>query len=132
MSTLSSFVRLLDDAAEALQPFIKSARRGGSSWNGVEYAPVTETVEPDPYALAWFSMLHTMSGLLSRQPRLTAEQYSYLERELFGGMGSFQDFSLDRKRWGKTADAANERLGRIRDELYSSLVALREIVEPKT
>ena len=132
MSALNSFLRLLDDAAETLRPFIKSARRGGSSWSGKEYAPVTETVEPDPYALAWFSSLHTMSGLLARQPTLSQEQYSYLERELFGGMGSFQDFSLDPKRWGKQADAANERLGRIRDELYTSLVSLRQVAQPKT
>jgi hypothetical protein len=130
MFALSSFVRLLDDAAEMLQPFVKSARPGCTSSN-VEYASVTETVEPDPYALAWFSSLRTMSGLLSRQASLSAEQYSYLERELFGGMGSFQDFSLDPNRWGKTADAANDRLGRIRDELYASLVSLRDIVEPR-
>lgn len=132
MSALSSFVHLLDDAAETLRPFIKSARRGSSSWNGVEYPPVTETVEPDPYAMAWFSSLHTMSALLERQPTLTTEQYSYLERELFGGLGGFQDFCLDPKRWGKDADAANKRLGRIRDELYISLVALRQVAELKT
>jgi hypothetical protein len=132
MSALDSFVRLLDDAAGTLQPFVKSTRRGSASWSGARYAPVTETVEPDPYAMAWFSSLHTMSALLARQTNLTVEQYTYLERELFGGMGSFQDFCLDRKRWGKDADAANERLGTIRDELYISLVALRQVAEPKT
>jgi hypothetical protein len=125
MSSLKSFVRLLDDAAETLQPFIKSLRPGSSSWNGIEYAPVYETVDPDPYALAWYSALDTMSALLAHQPSLSSEQYSYLERELFGGMGSFQDFSVDRKRWDNKADAANERLGKIRTELYNCLVSLR-------
>jgi hypothetical protein len=96
-----SFTHLLDDCARLLEPFIRSARRGSFSWNGVEYTPVTEDAEPDPYALAWGSTLRSTSALLASQPTLSPEQYSYLQQQLFGGMGSLTDFCLDTKRWEK-------------------------------
>src|SRR5215469_9630615 len=97
-ATMTSFTHLLDDCAKVLEPFIESSRRGSLHWNGSEYAPVSEDKDPDPYALAWWSTLCTISALLSSQSSLTPQQYSYIERELFGGMGSFTDFWLDEKR----------------------------------
>ena len=114
-----------------LEPFIRSARRGSLSWNGSEYAPVTE-VDPDPYALAWWSPLRTVSALLASQPRLTPEQYSYLQQNFFGTMGSLQDFCLDAKRWGKKAKAANDELRKILDELYSAFQSLRPVQHTTT
>jgi hypothetical protein len=124
-ASVASFTHLLDDCAKVLEPFIRSARRGSLSWNGSEYAPVAEDVDPDPYALAWWSTLRTTSSLLASQPSLTAEQCSFLQQQLFGGMGSLTDFCLDTKRWGKRAKAANERLSTIRDELYLAFQSLR-------
>jgi hypothetical protein len=89
--------------------------------------PVTENVDPDPYALAWWSTLRAISALLASQPSLTPEQYSYLQQEFFGTMGSFQDFCLDGKRWGKKASAANKELREIIDELYSAFQGLRPV-----
>jgi hypothetical protein len=123
---------LLDDCAKVLEPFIESSRRGGLHCNGFEYARTTKDKEPDPYALAWSSTLRTISAILGSQPSLTSEQSSYLQRELFGGMGSFDDFSLDAKRWGKKAKAANDQLGRIRDELYSCFQSLCRVEHTKT
>ena len=115
-----------------LEPFIRSARRGSRSWNGSEYAPVTEDVDPDPYALAWWSTLRAISALLASEPSLTPEQYSYLQQEFFGTMGSLQDFRLDAKRWGKKARAANDELRKILDELYSAFQSLRPVKQTKT
>ena len=129
--SIRSFARLLDDCAEILDPFIKSSRRGGLLWNGVEYAPSTQDLEPDPYALAWWSTLRTISALLAGQSSLTSQQHAYLQCELFGGMGSLNDFSLNAKRWGKKAKAANEQLREIRDELYSCFQSL-PVAESKT
>ena len=130
-ASVLSFTHLLDDCAKLLEPFIRSARRGSLSWNGVEYGPVTEDAEPDPYALAWWSTLRTTSALLASQPTLSPEQYSYLQ-QLFGGMGSLTDFCLDKKRWGKRATVANEQLTMIRDEMYLAFQSLRPVEHPKT
>ena len=131
-ASVASFGRIIDDCAKVLEPFIRSARRGSLSWNGSEYAPVTEDVDPDPYALAWWSTLRTISALLASQPTLSPDQYSYLQQQFFGTMGSLQDFSLDTKRWGKKARAANEQLRRILDELYSAFQSLRPVEHTKT
>jgi hypothetical protein len=130
-ASMTTFARLLDDCAKTLEPFIESARRGGLSWNGSEYAPSKDDVEPDPYALAWWSTLRTISALAS-QSSLTAEQTSYLQRELFGGIGSLNDFSLDAERWGKKAKTGNDQLDKIRGELYSCFQSLRPVAQPKT
>jgi len=129
---VESFCRLLDDCAKVLEPFIRSARRGSLSWNGSEYAPVTEDVDPDPYALAWWSTLRTISALLASQTSLTPEQYSYLQQKFFGTMGSLQDFCLDAKRWGKKARVGNDELRKILDELYSAFQSLRPVQYTKT
>ncbi len=131
-ASVASFARIIDDCAKALEPFIRSARRGSLSWNGSEYAPVTEDVDPDPYALAWWSTLRTISALLASQPCLTSEQYSYLQQKFFGTIGSLQDFCLDAKRWGEKASAANEQLRKILNELYSVFQSLRPVEQTKT
>ena len=123
---MTSFIHRLDDCAKVLEPFIESSRRGSLHWNGSEYAPVSEDKDPDPYALAWWSTLCTISALLSSQSSLTPQQYSYIERELFGGMGSLTDFWLDEKHGGKKARAANEQLNKIRNELCLALPSLRQ------
>jgi len=130
--SIATFARLLDDSAEVLKPFIESSRRGGLHWNGSEYASATQDRTADPYALAWWSTLRTIAALVASQPGLTAEQIEYLQRELFGGMGSWNDFSLDAKRWGKKAESANDHLGRIRHELYSCFQTLRPVAPSKT
>jgi len=130
--TVGSFTRLLDDCVKVLEPFIESSRRGSLHWNGFKYAPVTEAKNPDPYALAWWSTLRAISALLESQPSLTPGQYSYLQQEFFGTMGSLQDFSLDAKRWGKKARVANEQLRIILGELYSAFKSLRPIEPTKT
>ena len=130
-ASVASFARIIDDCAKVLEPFIRSSQCGSLSWNGSEYAPVTEDVDPDPYALAWWSTLRTISALLASQPTLSPEQYSYLQQQFFGTMGSLQDFSLDTQRWGKKASAANEQLRRIRDELYSAFQSLRPVEHTK-
>jgi hypothetical protein len=131
-ASIASFARLLDDYTEVLEPFIESSRRGGLHWNGSEYAPTTEDRVADPYALSWWSTLRTISALVSSQPCLTGEQIEYLQRELFGGMGSLNDFSLDTKRWGEKAKVANEQLGKIRHDLYSCFQTLRPVAACKT
>lgn len=129
---MQRMVALLEELAIVLQPFTDAARVGSRAWNGSEYAPVLESREADPYALAWWAILRTEAGLLQSQPSITPEQCAYLHSEWFGGMGSLNDFSLDAGRHGEPAKNANKRLDTLRADLYSCLQSLQPHAESKT
>lgn len=122
--TMSKLVDLLRQLADVLQPFVGSHRAGDRVWDGREWAPTTEPREGDSGAHGWWISAITAAGLLDGQPSLTPQQNEFLRRELFGGMGSLQDFSLDRRRWGEKANEANRQLEIIRTALYGCLQTL--------
>jgi hypothetical protein len=130
--SVQQMVALLEDFAAVLQPFTSAAGVRSRAWDGTEYAPVLQPHGPDPHALAWWATLRAVASLLRSQPRITQEQYSYLHSEWFGGMGSLNDFVLDTERHGEAAKKANERLDRIRVDLYSCLQSLQPHAESKT
>src|SRR5579872_3925758 len=120
MTAKSEFIKHLRATAEELKPLTQSALPNSVTWDGIRYVKEGEVKAPDPYALAWWSVLKAMAGLIeSQESALSAKQVAYLHKELFGGMGSLNDLFF--------ADAAelNARLNQARANLFSSLSALQ-------
>jgi hypothetical protein len=123
---MHKLIVLLEDLAAILEPFARTASIGSRTWDGHEYAPVTEPHEPDPSAVVRCVTLRTVASLLESQPSISPEQYTYLKSAWFGGMGSvLNDFSLDTRRHGKPAEVANQRFRALCTELYSCLQSLK-------
>jgi hypothetical protein len=117
-----AFIRQLRATAKELAPLTESTAAGTLTWNGTEYAKSDEVKTPDPYALSWQAMLVAIAELLEAQESPLAEkQIKYLERLLFGGMGSLNDLSFDPKSRGDIARTVNDRLEKQRQALYASL-----------
>ena len=105
--------------AAEIQPYTSSHTIGQSVWNGEQYAPVVSPKSMDPYALSWWATLITIAAMLEYQEdSLSGKQLEYLHRTLLGGMGSFNDFSLDEKLFGSEAGTTNRNLSRLRHELF--------------
>jgi len=113
------FIKQLKETAETLKPLRESATLGSLIWNGTKYAKSTEEKKPQPYALAWWSILSTIAELIDAQETpLSEKQTAYLNRLLFGGMGSFNDVSFDHNSVGQIAKTINDRLDEQRHALY--------------
>jgi hypothetical protein len=118
------FISQLRATANELKPLTEAVPLGSLVRNGNEYAKASTGGSPDPYALAWFSVLLNIAELLERQEgSISREQTDYLNRLLFGGMGSFSDLSIDSRTWGNLAEAINDRLMELRKLLYASFSA---------
>ena len=116
----TEFVNQLRAIAEVLTPLTQAVAPGAMVWNGTEYAKAEER-KPNPYALAWWSSLTAIAELIEAQETpLSTKQLSYLDRFLFGGMGSLNDLSFDLKSSGVSADLVNKRLHERRPTLFAS------------
>jgi|ERR1700683_764870 len=110
----TEFIKQLRATAEELKPLTQSALPGASTWDGKSYVK-GEGKEPDPNALAWWSILNTIADLVEAQDApLSTKQKAYLNRVLFGGMGSLNDLYF------KAGGAINERLNEKRRSLFES------------
>ena len=119
----TEFIKHLRSAAAELKPYADSAGSGSRVWNGTAYVE-GDIKTPDPYALSWHMMLGAIADIIEAQDDpLNSKQLAYLERLLFGGMGSFNDLFLDQKGLGSAANTANERLNNKRHILYTSFHA---------
>jgi hypothetical protein len=117
MSNLD-IVQGLRGLADELKPFTQEVTTGSRVWNGSAYVEA-EPRKLNPYALAWWSALTSIADLIELQNApLTPQQFDYLKKRLFGGMGSLSDFALDTKQFGDAAAAANEKLDTKRSEFY--------------
>jgi hypothetical protein len=115
------FVRQLRATATELMPLTESATSGSLSWNGVGYTKSGKAAKPDPYALSWQTTLTVIADLLEAQESpMTQKQLGYLERLLFGGMGSLNDLFFDPNSLGNIAAAVNDRLDKQRRALFDS------------
>jgi len=115
----AEFIKQLRSTAEELKPLTQSALPGAATWDGTSYVK-GEAKAPDPYALAWWSILGTIADLIEAQESpLSPKQIAYLTRVLFGGMGSLNDLSFDPKSL-KNASMVNERLDQKRHVLFAS------------
>jgi hypothetical protein len=114
-------VNRLRAVAKDMEPLTQAAKAGGMTWNGNEYIRATTDKDPDPYALAWWSTLNTLSDIIEYQDtELSPRQISYLERILFGGMGSLNDLWFDERQFGQTAREINNKLRYSREALFSA------------
>lgn len=116
--SIPDIVQGLRGLADELKPFTQEVIAGSRVWNGSAYVEA-ELRKPNPYALAWWSALTSIADVIERQDGpLTQQQFDYLKKRLFGGMGSLSDFSLDTKQFGDAAAVANAKLDAKRGELY--------------
>jgi hypothetical protein len=114
------FIEALRDTAAALTPLTETVSPGAASWRGTEYVKATRHMRADPYALAWWSILCTMADLVEAQEApLSVEQIKYIEKILFGGMGSLNDLYFDSKELGAIAEMVNKGLDEQRHDLYA-------------
>ena len=115
-TTLAQHLRAV---AKDLEPLTRVASAGGLSWDGCKYTTAHSDKQPDPYALAWWSMLNAVAEMIDYQDgELTSRQISYLQNELFGGMGSLNDLWFDERRLGPSAKEVNEDLKFSREALF--------------
>ena len=114
----TAFTELLGEVANLLGKYIHPPAKGTLTWDGTKYAAIAPNPF-DPGAGIWWGIISAMAGLLQSQDGpLSAEQKAYVERLLFGGMGSFNDFSLDAETLGSEAREANESLDTLRNALF--------------
>lgn len=115
----TTLARHLRAVAKDLEPLTKAAKAGGLSWDGRQYKRTYSDQQPDPYALAWWSTLNTAADMIDYQDgELSSRQISYLQRELFGGMGSLNDLWFDERRLGRSAKEVNDKLKLSREALF--------------
>ena len=117
---MKHLIELLEQACTQLQPFTSEVAAGALVYDGTRYAPAPAR-SMDPYALAWWATFRTVIALLEGEWALKKRHREYLLHSICGGMGSFQDFSLDEARWGESAVTANKELERIRSQLFDTL-----------
>ena len=116
----TEFIEQLRAIAEELKPLTQSASPGAATWNGKEYVK-GGAKNPDPYALAWWSTLVAVAELIDTQETpFSLKQIDYLNRLLFGGMGSLNDLYFDPKTIGASAELVNRRLDEKRHALFVS------------
>ena len=76
-----AFINQLKEIADTLKPLTASSTLGSRVWNGNEYVKSNEEKKPDPYALAWCSILQTVAELIGGQETPISErQIAYLSR----------------------------------------------------
>jgi len=121
---MRAFIDLLRHAAAVLSRFAEPPSGGALQWDGTKYAAAGRPAY-DPYAAKWWATLTAISEVVGGQDTpLSARQKAYLDRLLFGGMGSLSDFALDENQLGAEARTANQELSNVRRALFESFQAL--------
>lgn len=121
---MKTFVDLLRHATAILAPFSEPPNGGALHWDGTRYSPAGRDVY-NPYAAKWWATLTAITEVVGGQDvPLSARQRDYLDRLLFGGMGSFNDFALDESQLGAAAKTANQELRDVRQVMFKSFRAL--------
>jgi hypothetical protein len=115
---MNTFVSLLREIAALLGRFSESEDMGSRQWDGTAYSAAVRR-NFDPYASKWWAMLTTIAEMLEGQDApLSQRQRLYLDRLLFGGMGSLNDLVLDEQRIGPEAQQVNQELRRLTKALF--------------
>lgn len=119
----SGLVNSLLDIARVLAQFSEARTVGALRWNGTTYTG-SEMGASDLAAAKWWGVLTAVAGMLEAQTSaLSAKQKTYLDKLLFGGMGSLNDLALDEQRLGPQAVSANQELNLLRKSLFDALQA---------
>jgi hypothetical protein len=115
---MSTFIELLRRLINVLGPFSEPSHAGSKIWDGTAYVSAAQR-SFDPFAAKWWATLTAIAEMLDKQGAPPSpEQKAYLDRLLFGGMGSLNDFVLDERQLGVEARQANQELNRLRKELF--------------
>ena len=122
---LPVFVKQIRDIAEFLVPHIDDKKKGQKIWNGKKYAEYRgEEYQGDSYARLWYSTLIVLAEMIDRQEsKLTRRQKEFISGLLFGGMGSFNDYSL-REAFQMDVYDANQVLDKLRGNLFATFKQL--------
>ncbi len=122
---LRVFVKQIRDITEFLRSHMDDRKKGQKIWNGEQYAEYGgEEYKGDSYARLWYSSLIVLAEMVDRQEtKLTIRQKEFISSLLFGGMGSFHDFSL-RKAFQMDVYDANQVLDKLRGNLYATFKQL--------
>jgi hypothetical protein len=93
---LTAFVSQLKGITKFLSPHTDDRKKGQKIWNGKRYEEYCgEEFKADSYARLWYSTLTVLAEMIERQEtKLTTRQSEFVGRLLFGGMGSFNDYSM--------------------------------------
>lgn len=114
---MSGFLAVLRALAALFARFAETGSLGALRWDGTTYAPAAPA-SADPQAARWWGLLTSIEGMLADHDRLNAHQKQYLDRMLFGGMGSLNDFAFDENQIGPDARRANQELDALRRQLF--------------
>jgi len=115
-----AFTQRLRETAEILKPLTIRASPGAKHWNGTAYVE-REPTSFEPQALAWWSTLTAIAEMIDNQDTpLSEKQAAYLNRLLFGGMGSLNDLSISSGSSAEYAKSIDAQLNRQRQLLFAS------------
>jgi hypothetical protein len=116
---------LVTEAARVIEPFASLSDSSAKVWDGKQYVAGLKQ-HFDPAAAKWCGVLSTLGEMLRLQPTAPSQgQRAYVERLLFGGMGSLVDFRLDESAASTEALRANERLGELTHAMFEALQKMR-------
>jgi hypothetical protein len=122
----AEFINQLRLTANFLQPLAKTTLPGALAFDGTTYIEA-EAMTADPSAQTWWLILTTIAALLDAQESpLTPKQIAYLDRLLFGGMGSFNDIWIARDVPGTSGNTINDLLDQQRHALFESFQSLKD------
>ena len=103
----NAFIDLLRRLISVLPPLSEANHAGSMTWDGKAYVPATQQ-KFDPSAAKRWATLTAIAEMLEKQgTALSPEQRACLDRLLFGGMGSLNDFQIDERQVGEEARLAN-------------------------
>jgi hypothetical protein len=114
----STFIDLLRQLAKLLGRFAEDEESGSLRWNGKAYSKTPQR-RFDPHAAKWWGILNTLAEMMDApDASVSKAQRAYLDRLLFGGMGSLNDLQLDERRIGPEAKQVNEELRQLTKTLF--------------
>lgn len=118
---MDNFVGALRDLVALLAEFSDAATDGALRLDGAKFVESAGNGKFDPLAAKWWATLVAVAELVEAQDApLSGGQRAYLDRLLFGGMGSLNDFSLDEERLGEDARLVNSRMNDLRQSLFAA------------
>lgn len=104
------FLAQLRSIADELAPLTISASSGSAVWDGTKYAKSGPRTA-NPSAMVWRSLLTAIAELVEGQGApITPRQRDYLQRLLFGGMGSLNDLGFGQPGLDRALDEKRQLL----------------------
>ena len=104
---------------DQLEPFLELPRMAGGTSEEADRPASSPTSEQLEFVGSWHRLLTEFADTIEKSGRhLSEKQQAKIRGTLFGGMGSLSDFWLDPRVFGIRARSANDRIQKLRSELY--------------